>query len=77
MFTKNHKSTSFRVALALALLAGITPIIPARACAEMAGETSTEAKALNQSGCQPDSGWIWTNGPIEPAIAAQAQEKLQ
>src|SRR5258707_6675271 len=27
--------------------------------------------------CTPNSGWMWTSGPAQPEIAAQAQKALQ
>jgi len=68
------------------MLAGIFGAIPARASAS---DSSTperwdrkidnkhkDAAYPNKSDCVPDSGWMWTDGPLKPDVALQVQQKL-
>ncbi|HSO13268.1 MAG TPA: hypothetical protein VLT51_12890, partial [Anaerolineales bacterium] len=75
MLTKNQKRVGLRMAIVLSLIAGVIGVMPVRADVETADE-SKEAIYLQTSGCQPGSGWMWTNGPLEPSIAAQVQQEL-
>ena len=71
MVFQNQKRASFRLALVMVLLAGIYGIAPMQASAEKALESVSVEK-----GCNPDGGWMWTDGPFQPEIANQVKLEL-
>ena len=73
MFGKDHASVSARLVLILILLLGAAGVTPAQASANLTGETVNTAA---QSDCEPGMAWMWTNGPLDPDVAVQAQAKL-
>jgi hypothetical protein len=75
MFGKNNTSVSMRMALVLILLTGSMGVTPVGASAEIASRT-IEIESQAQNDCEPDTGWMWTNGPMEPETAAEVQKKL-
>jgi hypothetical protein len=71
MVFQNAKNISVRLVLIIILLVGIYGVIPTRVSAERSTELVSAGKD-----CYPDSGWMWTDGPSEPAIAVQVQQEL-
>ena len=71
MIFQRHKKASFRIVLILALMMGIYGVIPARASAER-----SVAGISQEPECEAGSGWMWTDGPAEPAVAGQVQREL-
>ena len=71
MVFKNKQIAGFRITLIVVLMAAMYGVLPIGASAQASDEL---LPAKND--CQPDSGWMWTAGPSEPDIAAQAQAEL-
>ena len=71
MVFQNQKRASFRLALVMVLLAGIYGIAPMQASAEKALEPVSVEKD-----CNPDGGWMWTDGLFQPEIANQVKLEL-
>jgi hypothetical protein len=68
---QNAKNISVRMVLIVMLIAGMNGATPTGVSAEK----STEPVSAEKD-CDPDSGWMWTDGPAEPAIAVQVQQEL-
>jgi hypothetical protein len=68
---QNRKRASFRLVLVVVLLMGIYGIAPMQASAEKALEPVSAEKD-----CNPDGGWMWTDGPFEPEVAKQVKQEL-
>ena len=71
MVFQNQKRASFRLALVMVLLAGIYGISPTQASAEKALEPVSVGKD-----CDPNGGWMWTDGPSQPDVANQVRQEL-
>ena len=66
-----QKRASLRLALVMALLVGIYGLSPMPASAEKAvGPVSGEKD------CDPNGGWMWTDGPSQPDVANQVRQEL-
>jgi hypothetical protein len=68
---QKQKKASFRLALLMLLLVGIYGIAPMQASAEKAPEPVSVEKD-----CEPNGGWMWTDGPFQPEIANQVKQEL-
>ena len=68
-----HMLVSTRIVLILILLMGALGVTPAYANADTTGKA---IDLVAQADCEPGMGWMWTNGPWEPEVAAHAQGKL-
>src|SRR5215211_5998647 len=64
----NNTLMHLRVFLISVLLVGIFGLTPTRAGAELADTTKKD--------CEPNSGWMWVNGPLKPDVAIQVQQEL-
>jgi len=71
MVLLNTKRLTGRLVLTLMIFMGISGIVFSGARAE----SSTELNSFGQK-CHPGTGWMWTQGPGEPAVAAQVQQEL-
>ncbi len=71
MVSQSQKRASFRLALVMILVVGIYGIAPLQASAQKALEPISAEKD-----CNPDGGWMWTDGPFEPEVAKQVKQEL-
>jgi hypothetical protein len=67
---RNRNIFFLNIALVLALLGGMFRVVPIQARAEVLKSASLE------QGCDSGSGWMWVDGPAEPAMAGQVQQEL-
>jgi hypothetical protein len=68
---QKQKRASLRLALVMVLLVGIYGISPIQASAEQAtGSISAEKD------CDPNGGWMWTDGPFQSEVANQVRQEL-
>jgi hypothetical protein len=71
MFFQNQKKAIFNTLLTLVMIAGFYGMPPAQVRAEQSIESNSQGQT-----CEAGSGWMWTNGPTEPGVAAQVQAEL-
>ncbi len=71
MALQKTKRLCSRLILIVVMLMGISGVVFSRARAERATEPSVLEKE-----CDPGTGWMWTMGPGEPAVATQVQQEL-
>ena len=71
MALQKTKRLCSRLILIVMMLMGISGVVFSRARAERATEPSVLEKE-----CDPGTGWMWTMGPGEPAVATQVQQEL-
>jgi len=79
MFFKVRKLFVLHFALILALLSGLFGTVPEQAsAAPQAQVSSRNVQPSSESNiCDPNSGWVWTYGPLRPDVAQQAELALQ
>jgi hypothetical protein len=68
---QSQKRVSFRLVLVAVLFVGIYGIVPMHANAEKAVEPVSVGKD-----CDPNEGWMWTDGPFQPEVAKQVKQEL-
>ena len=71
MVFQAQNRASVRLALAIVLLTGIYGIAPVQASAEKALVPISLEKD-----CDPDGGWMWTDGSSQPEVANQVKQEL-
>ena len=82
MFTKDQKRLIVQVAVVLVLIVKTFGVIPVQANTGTEGgydigpETVTDSVYQKTNDCQSGSGYMWTNGPSTPDVAAQVQREL-
>src|ERR1043165_3361402 len=70
MNLQNKNKAGLRIVLVIILLIGYG-IAPMQVSAEKAVEIVSVEKD-----CDPDGGWMWTDGPSQPEVAAQVKQEL-
>ena len=71
MLFGKQKRASLRLGLVIVLLAGIYGISPVQASAEQATESISAEK-----NCDPNGGWMWTDGSFLSEAASQVRQEL-
>jgi len=71
MVFRRQNRASLRLALVMVLLIGIYGIAPIQASAEKA-----LAPVSGEKDCNPEEGWMWTDGPVQPEVANQVKLEL-
>lgn len=69
-FQKKNNAGS-RTILVMVLLAGLYGITPLRVSAEKA-----PVPVSIEKDCDPNGGWMWTDGPSQPQVADQVKQEL-
>jgi hypothetical protein len=69
-FQKKNNAGS-RTILVMVLLAGLYGITPLRVSAEKA-----PVPVSMEKDCDPNGGWMWTDGPSQPQVADQVKQEL-
>src|SRR6185295_613933 len=78
MFFKDRKWYVLNFSLILVLLSGLFGIVPTnQVWAAAQGKGSSSNIRPDSDTCDLDTGWVWTNGPVRPEIAQQAELALK
>jgi len=78
MLFKNRKLYVLNLALILALFGGLFGVVQTKQAlaAPQAQESFSNVQSESDM-CDPNTGWVWTNGPLRPEVAQQAKLALK
>ncbi|HXD12207.1 MAG TPA: hypothetical protein VN653_19210, partial [Anaerolineales bacterium] len=76
MFFKDRKWYVLNYSLILVLLSGMFGTVPTRQV-WAAPQVQVSSSSTQPEMCDLDTGWVWTNGPVRPEIAQQAELALK
>src|SRR5687767_11677683 len=79
MVFKFCRSFILYFAITVALLAGLFGAVPKQASAAPQAQVSllNVQSSSTSTICDPNSGWVWTYGPLRSDVAGQAELALQ